>query len=237
MAYLPYENPIVEAVLSDTLVRNLLVGIIPFLILAIFFIVAIRVANRRRSGDVRHKTENMLNSDAAANLARNKEIGSEFYFTPDLTALPISEYSADEMKKPHPPCLWQKKVVELASKKMLRFDRQYSNLELKQMFGPSNLEFAARYEENFSDFIHAMRHWAEALIGAGKTEDAQKVLEASVAAGSELSQSYTLLGDIYAAKGDFLAVRNLKNNLQAANMPGKAIAMKHLDKLINDNKS
>ena len=226
--------PFLEEGFNDALMRNLLIPILSAIVLVAFFMVAIKLAGRKRAGQGRQNTEDMLDLDNTANLARNKDIGEEFFYQVDLAALPIAEYTEEEMKKPHPAYIWQKKVVDMAAKKMLRFDRQYTNVELKQMYGPSNLEFVARYEENFTNFIHAMRHWAEALTAQGATEDAMTVLEASVQAGSELSQSYTLLADIYAGKGNTSALHKLRQTLETTNMPGRAIAQKHIDKLIGE---
>ena len=228
------ENAIFQEGFTDALFNNLIVGIVPVVVLIIFFVVAVKLAGRRRKGDVRQKTEDMLNNDNNANMARNKAIGEEFFYTQDMAALPIANYTEEEMKTPVPTYMWQKKIVALAEKKMLHFDRQYSNVELKQMYGASNLEAVARYEENFTNFIHTMRNWAEALITAGKTADAQKVLEASVAARSELSQSYTLLADIYAGDGDFAALSKLRVSVEAGTLPGKGIALKHIDKLAKE---
>jgi len=214
---------------ASILLGNVLIGIVPILVLVVFFVIVVRLANRRKKGDVRQKTEDMLNKDNAANLTRNKEIGEELFYTPDEAKLPLREYTEAEMRQPVAAYMWQKKVVDISAKKMLRFDRAYSNVELKQMFGPSNLEYVARYEENFNNFIHSMRHWAEALLAAGQTEDARRILEESVAAGSELSQSYTKLADIYAEAGDAESLARLKSTVEKSPMPGKNIAAKHIE--------
>jgi len=218
---------------ADTLTRNLIMGIVPVLLLAVFIFIAIKMANRKRVSDVQQKTTDMLNEDYAAGRARSQDVSEEFYYTADLAALPVVEYSADDVARPHPCYVWQEKALKAAERKMLRFDRTYSNVELKQMYGSANLEYVAQNEENFTNFIHAMRYWAEALIADGRQDEAQRVLQASIDAGSELSQSYTLLGDIYANAGNHNALKELHTGLQKSTMPGKGIAIGHIEQLLN----
>ena len=217
---------------AGLLTQNLLRGIVPIVVLVVVITIAFKIAERRRLDKVRQNTQDMIDADDAANYARHRDIEEDFFYTVNLANLPVAKYSEEDMKKPVPSYMWQTKVLAAAEKKMLHFDRQYSNVELKQMFGPANLDDVAKYEENFTNFIHAMRHWAEALLNAYRRDEAQKVLEESVRAGSELSQSYTLLADIYHESGNKAGLKELLAMAQASNMPGKNIAVKHIDALM-----
>ena len=143
--------------LADSLTRNLIMGIVPVLLLAVFIFAAIKLANRKRVSDVQQKTADMLNEDYVAGQSRSRDVGKEFFYSPDMAALPVVEYSADDVAKPHSAYVWQEKVLAAAKREMLRFDRTYTNVELKQMYGSANLEYVAQNEENFTNFIHAMR--------------------------------------------------------------------------------
>ena len=221
---------------ADTLTRNLIMGIVPVLLLAVFIFAAVKMSNRKRVSDVQQKTTDMLNEDYAAGLSRSRDVGEEFFYSPDMAALPVVEYSADDVAKPHPAYVWQEKVLAATKREMLRFDRTYTNVELKQMYGSANLEYVAQNEENFTNFIHAMRFWAEALIADDRQDEARKVLEESISAGSEQSQSYTLLGDIYASTENHDALQELHARLQKSTMPGKNIAIGHIEQLLNLDK-
>jgi len=223
-----------DGVFAENLMANVLRGVVPILVLVVVITVAFKLAERKRLDKARQSTKDMMDADDAANTARHRDIGEEFFYTARLSDLPITQYSEEDMAKPASPYMWQAKVVAAAEKKMLHFDRQYSNVELKQMFGPANLDDVAKYEENFSNFIHAMRYWAEALINADKSAEAQKVLEESVKARSELSQSYTLLADIYKQSGNLSKLKELLSTVQASSMPGKNIAIRHIDALLKE---
>jgi hypothetical protein len=219
---------------AGNLMQNVLRGVVPILVLVVVVTIALKIAEKKRMDKVRQNSQNMIDADDASNYARHRDIGKEFFYTPGLSNLPLAQYSDDDMKKPVPPYMWQAKVVAAAEKQMLRFDRQYSNVELKQMFGPANLDNVAKYEENFSNFIHAMRYWAEALINSGRLSEAQKVLEQSVKAGSELSQSYTLLADIYKGSDNITGLKKLLAIVEKSSMPGKNIAIKHIGALLKE---
>ena len=223
---------IFDGAFAENLTQNVLRGIIPIVVLVVIVTIGLKMAEKKRMDKVRQNTQDMIDADDAANYARHRDIGEDFFYEPNLSDLPVAQYSGEDMKNLVPPYMWQTKVIAAAEKKMLRFDKQYTNLELKQMFGPANLEDVAKYEENFTNFIHAMRYWAEALINADRRADAQRVLEESVKAGSELSQSYTLLADIYNQSGNINALKELLSKAQASAMPGKNIAIKHIEALL-----
>ena len=225
---------IFDGVFTENLMNNLVRGLVPILVLVVVVTVALKIAERKRLDKVRQSTQDMIDDDEAANQARHRDITEDFFYTPNLANLPIEQYSEAEMAKPVAPFMWQQKVLAAAEKKMLRFDRQYSNVELKQMFGPANLDNVAKYEENFSNFIHATRHWAEALVAADRRSEARKVLVESVRAGSELSQTYTLLADIYYQLSNFDALKELLAVAKASPMPGKNIAIKHIEALLRE---
>ncbi|MCL2350487.1 MAG: hypothetical protein FWC67_03295 [Defluviitaleaceae bacterium] len=214
---------------ADNLFRNLVVGMAPILILVVGFTIALRFAGKPSKHQL--ETEKMLEENEAANMARLKEIGQELFYVVNAEDLPMREYSDEDMSRPHPAYMWQNRVAGIADKKMLRFDQQYSNVQLKHMFGVANLEFVARYEENFTNFNHALRHWAEALIAAEQPDDARRVLEVSARSGSEISQTYTLLADIYAQQGNADGLEELKSLVEQSTLPGKNIVKQHLSSL------
>jgi tetratricopeptide (TPR) repeat protein len=211
---------------ADNLFARLLIGIAPILVLVVLFTIALRLASRRSK--IQRKTDQMLADEEAANLTRLKEISEDFFYTPDLSELPIKEYPAGEAEKGNAVYSRQKKVMDTSEKKMIRFGQNLSNVELKTMFGVSNLEFVARYEENFTNFIHALRHWAEALMAADQIEDAKKVLEAANGAGSEISQTYTLLADIYAAQNDGYKLKELLALTEQSPLAQKEPVINHI---------
>ncbi|MCL2575225.1 MAG: hypothetical protein FWE33_02215 [Defluviitaleaceae bacterium] len=215
---------------TDLLLGHLLFPIILAVILIIGITIVIRIGSKQ--GKIQRRTARMLADDSAANSVRLKKIDPSYFFVPNVDELPFKEYSDEDIKKPQGTYLWQKKALDASAKKMLHFDEEYSNTELKKMFGAANLEFVARYEENFTNYIHTLRNWAQALINDGFKDDAQKVLEFAAKAGSEVSQTYIMLADIYAEKNDNQALQSLKNTLATRRIPAKDAAITHIEKYL-----
>ena len=217
--------------LMERIVGSLLTVVLPIALLIILIFVIVRLSARKNAKDMRQKTAAWLSEDEMANHAKAHDISEDYFFSPDISKLPLAEYSIEQTKS-HGPAIWQKKVLDISGKKMLRFERQMSNIELKQAFGQSNLEFVATYEENFTSYTHAMRHWAQALLSNGQKSDAALVLCQAIAARVESSAVYTLLADLYAENNDTQALQQLKAD--TANLPeaGRNIAIKHIDSLL-----
>jgi hypothetical protein len=132
-----------------------------------------------------------LRDEEAANNVRKREIDPELFFVADLSALP--PVPEDD---PH-------KVHRTARRTMIRFQTPMSNLELKQQYGPSQMDIIALYEENFHEYLKALTNWA-AAIAEERPTDALLILEIAVALGSEFRQTYKLAADLMPDKHDKL---------------------------------
>ncbi|MCL2854756.1 MAG: hypothetical protein FWE21_03965 [Defluviitaleaceae bacterium] len=214
----------------ETLLGRFAVGLAPVLVLVLLFAMVARLA-RRRNEEKRSRAEDMIAEDDDANQTRPKDVGEELFLHAPVDKLPVKEYTEEQREKPHPAYMWQNKVLAAADKKMLRFETPPSNVELKKMFGRTNLEFVARYEENFVNLIHAMCHWAEALLAAEERDDARKVLEVAVDMGSEISQTYMLLADIYAGDGEEEKLAGLKKLVEGRSFPAKNTTLTYIEGL------
>jgi hypothetical protein len=161
------------------------VTIILFVVLfwAIFF-VAIQSARAKRKRD--KITQQFLLEDDKANTVRKRPLDAELFFTADLSKLPPLPEG-----DPH-------KVERAVNRKMIRFTKHFSNVELKQRYGRLQLEFIAHYEENFSDYLRALTNWAESLILAENPHDALRILEHAINLGSEFRKTYKYAADLYA---------------------------------------
>jgi len=224
---------LVDEGFASNLINRLMVGIIPALVLVVLFTIALNVASKRRK--IRSTAHVMFDADNKANSTRAKKIDDELFFVVDLNALPIKEYSLKESEAPHPTYMWQKKVSDTYQKKMLHFEKKYTNIELKEMFGQANIEFVARYEENFTNFNHTLINWAKALQTHDNHSDAQKILEYAVSIDSEISAAYTLLADIYAGQNNLKALQQLHEKAEQSTMPHKTPTLSHIQELIVQN--
>jgi hypothetical protein len=161
--------------------------------LLIFFLVKFRKGPKGI-----HTMADLYEAEREANSARRREIDPSLYFTADLRQLPAMP--ADD--KP------AQKAAAHAAKTMVYFSEPISNITLKMTYGPGQLEKIAQYEENYQTFIRALLEWAESLAQNGNKKDALRVVEYTVAMGSEFKKSYILAVDLYAGEKDKLSALN-----------------------------
>ena len=154
---------------------------------AIFF-VAIQSARMRRKQS--KLTQRFLHDENEANSVRKQPLDPELFFTADLKELPLMPEG-----DPH-------KVERAANRKMIRFDKPMSNVELKKRYGRLQLEYLAHYEENFNDYLRCLTKWGEALVQEENPADALRVLHHAISLGSEYRNTYKLTADIYANAKD-----------------------------------
>ena len=140
------------------------------------------------------KNRRFLEEEQEANLARKREIDPELFFVADMGVLP-AVYQGD----PH-------KVVRASMRTMVRFREPVSNVELKKMYGVSQLDSITQYEENYHDFLKCLGEWAEALAKDERTDDALEVLSYAFGLGTEFRAAYKLATDIYFARRNKQAI-------------------------------
>ena len=163
------------------------VGLLVASIIIILFIASVT----KRHGRLQDaKNRRFLEEEQEANLVRKRELDPELYFVPDLGVLP-TVYQGD----PH-------KVVRASIRTMVRFTEPISNVELKKMYGVSQLDSITQYEENYHDYLRCLGEWAEALAKDGRVDDALEVLSYAVELGTEFRAPYKLMCDLYLARRD-----------------------------------
>jgi len=164
-----------------------------FNVILIFGLVGILFLVFRNGFKNRYKLSNkFLEDEMAANTARRREVEPEFYYVPDIDALPVNENAEGDILKK------QSHAISCASKTMLHFPKKMSNLELKKAYGVANLEIITGLEENYGRYISALLAWAEALLKEdAESTSAITILENTVQLGSEFRKSYLLLADYY----------------------------------------
>ena len=150
----------------------------------------------------------IFDEESRANAARKKEIGDEFRVAPDFGALPSGRGSPEE-----------ETALKAGRLPMMNFGKSMTNNELKLAYGAANLENITRMEENYDGFIRAMIDWAKALTAENEPADAEAVLNETVRLRSGHSGSYTLLADIYHARGDYASIDALREKILSGALP------------------
>lgn len=165
-----------------------------FLIILLFwaaFVIA-RGSSRFKNASAKN-TKNFWENEAKANQVRRADISNLAYITLDLSLLPMTAllpaltHRAEELKK-----LAQEKIINLS---------MYTNTELKAMYGPANLEALSYYDNNYLRLIRLLNSIGKELLESGNASAAKEFLSYSLSIGSDISETFTLLADIYKSKG------------------------------------
>ena len=165
-----------------------------FLIVLIFwggFMIAQGISRSKRIE--KSNTENFWAAEARANSVRKADISNLAYIVLDLTMLPMNAllpslaHRASELEK-----LATEKIINLS---------MYTNTELKAMYGPANLEALSNYDGNYLKLIKLLNSIGKELLELGNASAAIEFLSYSLSIGSDISETFTLLADIYKSKG------------------------------------
>ena len=171
--------------------------------------IMIFVGNKRRGNSI----AKLLEDDMNANYTRSRDIEADKFFTPDFSVLPIRSTAKGAILQK------QEMVIGSASKKMVYFSKQMSNIELKSRYGLATLDKITSYEENYTRYISALISWAEALLDNGGHEqkkDAIAILENTVSLGSDYRKTYKLLADHYVENADVKGLDYLLDGIRSA---------------------
>ena len=169
----------------------------------------IYIGNKRRDKSI----DKLLQDDMVANFARSRDLEPEYFYTPDLSVLPIRDDAQNDILKK------QSQLVGTSNLRMVRFPQKMGNIELKSKYGPANLEKIAGYEENYTRYISALLGWAEALLDHGGRQekaDAIAILENTVLLGSDYRKTYKLLADHYAGIANADGLNHLLDSVASA---------------------
>lgn len=201
----------------------------------VFFLIGIVIIFQtflRRSDRITKRAkEEFLEREREASFSRVKEIEQERFISIDINKFPImnaQDIKTDEEKYAY---TLQNAVIEKSSKKMAHFDEE--NLELKKMYGASNLETIIQYEENYTEFLRKLSSWAKALADANRKDYAIKVLEEGMKVGLDYTKSIMLLADLYNEKKDTIALNNLYNLIKQNKSITMDKVVKYIETLLN----
>ncbi|MCL2398163.1 MAG: hypothetical protein FWC91_00280 [Defluviitaleaceae bacterium] len=191
-----------------------------FSMLIILVLSAVMLFFRYKGSRNRYRLrDQFLEEDMEANSTRGREVEKVYYYSPNLTSLPMRDDAEGNVKKK------QDRVQQVAQQTMLRFPRKLTNIELKTEYGVANLEKITGYEANYHRYVSALVEWAEALLEQEseqefkqeqeeqKQKDAIKILEHTVELDSEFRKTYMYLADYYASIANYDGINYLLDQI------------------------
>lgn len=151
----------------------------------------LRKRHTKRQNDI---TDKFWEKERKANQTRRQDISDLPYITIPFEKFPIGILENDTIKE----C--ENTLKTLSEKRILNLGTQ-TNTDLKLAYGSANLNTLTEYEQNFTTLCQTLVTYASALISEEQTVCAQTVLEYGISIGSDVSQNFLLLADIYKSQG------------------------------------
>ena len=130
-----------------------------------------------------------------ANNVRRADISALDYIRLDLNALPLQiarELEAADLVNSL-EILADKKIINLSA---------YTNTDLKMMYGPANLDELSEYDNNYLTLIRLINSLGDAMLEKEDTNSAKTFYEYGISIGSDISNTYVKLGQIYLDNND-----------------------------------
>ncbi|MDE5966604.1 MAG: hypothetical protein K2G89_07210 [Lachnospiraceae bacterium] len=158
-----------------------------------------------KSGSEDKASKTLLELEAEANNTRKQDVSQLPYIQVPVDTLPFHTLT------PSPAV--EADIINLAKKQILNLNG-ITNTALKKQYGPANLDFLSRCDENYTTLIRNLTVWAKSFYEANMYAQARTILEYSVSIGSDIRQAYQMLTDIYAREQDMSALKNLRQQAE-----------------------
>lgn len=186
---------------------------------------------RRNNSHDPDRVSSYLAREDRANATRRKDLSDLPYIQVPLDQFPFDITLNDE-KKQSKIAEYEKIIQNLANVRMLNLIG-ISNTELKERYGPANLELLSNYDQCYAKYIRTLQLFSETIFGE-YPEQAVSVLEYCIAAGTDISGTYALLGKYYLEHGRVSDFEKLYDRIpQKESISGKVIVSK-LDQIKNE---
>ncbi len=132
--------------------------------------------------------------EAQADNVRRQSLDNLDYITIPLDSLPFFSGIDEKLDE------LQKNITDLAPCTMVNLSN-YTNTELKLMYGPANLPALTEYDQNYTRLVRTLYQWGNRLSEIGHDKEAIQVLEYAVSIKSDVTGGYLLLGKLYQKTG------------------------------------
>ena len=196
---------------------------VPYFFIAFVIFIAVLAHRRRRQTRSQQKAnENFLEQERIANSTRKQDISELDYLHFDIDALPINEYPHESLTS----C--EIVLVELSMRKIINLS-DYTNTQLKRMYGPANFKTLSACDDCYQILCEALHTYAERQLALDRTEAAAAILEYAVSLNLEYSNIYVLLAEIYDKQSEPEKIRRLIELLSGTDKKYAAAALKKLE--------
>ena len=176
------------------------------LIIFIVFVYTILIVarnTRRQKALAEKKEQEFWDREKRANSVRKKSLDGLDYVRIPLDKLPMDALPEDEK------ALEYKELLTYLSTQPIVNLTGFTNTDLKLEYGTANITPLSQYDQNYTALVRTLQQWAELLLNAALTEEAETVLAYAISIGTDVSHTYYALAKIYAGRKEYDKIADL----------------------------
>ena len=200
----------------------------PFIFITfIVFVLWVRVKIKQSNKQNSTWDDDFWSREQEANFVRKKDISNLDYIQITEKDLPFSDTATGEEKR------YQDQVRSFLDKKMINLSGM-TNTDIKLAYGTANFPILSEYDQNFTVFVRNLVFWGKYLHKSMPEEDgrARQILEYAVSLGSDITDNYVLLADIYLQKHETEKIRQLTEHVEQSDFFMKNSILNQLSQMI-----
>ena len=172
-------------------------------IVFVYTIIIVAWSSRRQRAIAEQKEKEFWNREKKANSVRKKSLDGLDYIKIPLDKLPMHALSEDEKAKEY-----EELITYLSSQPIVNLTG-FTNTDLKLEYGTANITPLSQYDQNYTTLVRTLQQWAELLLKAGLTAEAETVLAYAISIGTDVSHTYYALAQIYADRAEYDKIAGL----------------------------
>lgn len=176
------------------------------LIIFIVFVYTILIVarnTRRQKALAEKKEQEFWDREKRANSVRKKSLDGLDYVRIPLDKLPMDALPEDEKAREY------KELLTYLSTQPIVNLTGFTNTDLKLEYGTANITPLSQYDQNYTALVRTLQQWAELLLNAALTEEAETVLAYAISIGTDVSHTYYALAKIYDGRMEYDKIADL----------------------------
>lgn len=134
--------------------------------------------------------------ETRANNTRRKSLDDLVYITIPMDSFSINGQILTALSENYRFNESMDTLHTLSYQKIVNFTG-YTNTDLKLKYGAPNINLLMEFDNNYTLLARTLQTLAEELFKSGYVTESKTVLEFAISTGTDVSQSYYLLADIY----------------------------------------
>ena len=179
-----------------------------FFVSSLIFVAFLALKRNRQTQNQNDVNISFLERERLADNTRKKDISNLDYLGFSIERLPAARADDKELLS------IRAALTELAGQKIINLS-EYSNTDLKLMYGPANLTALSEYDDNYHRLATSLFAYADRLVKSGQDNDAIAVLEYAMELRIQLSQIYLLLAELYVKQHTPEKIHTIQDTLSA----------------------